>query len=78
MKTYQFTVTGRGAFPLDMLRYDCCYPAHPEDVAAMDYDNTTREGIRAQRTVKLRGLGMPEMSRWNSFGWSVSDTKEVR
>lgn len=32
-RTYHFTVEGRGSFPVDMLRYDCCWPRREsEDV----------------------------------------------
>lgn len=64
-----FQVEGRGSFPLDMLRYDQCWPAGPEDVAKMGLD-------REQRTVKLNRathhrLHGPTFERWRSFGWSV-------
>ena len=58
----------RGEFPLDMLRYDCCYPV--TSVEHMDND------ARGQRQVKLRHIGDHRMwsstyPRWASFGRHV-------
>lgn len=33
-----FTVRGRGEFPLDMLRYDSCWPRSGEDVMVLSAD----------------------------------------
>lgn len=63
-----FTVTGSGAFPLDMLRYDGCYPHAQQDVSNI-------EGREPRRSVTLRRLTVgkkdPEFERWTSFLWSV-------
>lgn len=68
-KLIHFKVTGRGAFPFDMLRYDSCFPATSADAAALDaVDYHTR-------TVELV-LALPRMAtfaRWASFGWTVSE-----
>lgn len=68
-----FTVAGTGAFPFDMLRYDECWPAHPEDVRTMAMetrDVRARDSRRAVRLVTNRALG-PTIRRWESFGWKV-------
>lgn len=66
----EFVVLGRGPFPLDMLRYDQCWPASAEDVQRMDVDSLDR---RALRTVRLRTINVmgPTTDRWESFLWKV-------
>lgn len=60
-----FTVAGSGEFPLDMLRYDECWPVDGNAVAAM-----TGEG---RRGVQLRtNRRMPTRDRWDSFSWKVT------
>jgi len=66
-KQFEFTVTGTGQFPVDMLRYDSCWPATESD--------STRLGggpVMEPRSVTVRGLRRPTVGRWKSFGWSVS------
>lgn len=41
-----FVVCGRGAFPFDMLRYDCCWPTRSEDAARLQHDNREFRNIR--------------------------------
>lgn len=73
MKTYMFSVSGAGSFPLDMLRYDCCFPNSPDDAANM------HAKIRGNRTVTLirnaatvaDAMNVTE-GRWASFGWIVT------
>jgi len=36
MWIHEFTVRGRGAFPLEMLRHDCCFPKSTEDADKID------------------------------------------
>ena len=58
-----FYVAGRGEFPLDMLRYDSCWPV-TDTGALID---------RGQRRIKMacaKGIG-PTVDRWRSFGWTV-------
>ena len=67
----QFTVIGRGVFPLDMLRYDGCYPKLEADTAIMG-----EEGLREVMLHKTLNWGhpkvwVPTVGRWNSFGWAV-------
>jgi hypothetical protein len=77
MKTFApptiFEVQGRGQFPLDMLRYDECYPVRSEDVNALVCRDDDRAS-RALRTVRL-GAHKPmyriTQARWDSFGWKV-------
>lgn len=64
VRTFRFTVDGDYTFPLDMLRYDGCWPASSEDAVAME-----RKG---PRTVTLIShFNPPTEARWRSFGWHV-------
>ena len=65
-----FTVVGKGAFPLDMLRYDTCWPGREVDSGLVAHDFA---GIDQSRTVNLKGLKVPTIARWRSFGWEVID-----
>ena len=59
----EYTVTGRGNFPTDMLRYD--------DATALLSPHEI-EG-RGERTVLIINAGGCTPARWSSFGWSVHD-----
>jgi len=62
----RYTVSGRGRFPEDMLRYDTATALTPID------ESTER------REIEVRAHGCTP-ARWSSFGWSVhSDVKEYR
>lgn len=61
-----FVVTGRSAFPIDMFRYDRCWPATEADSVAL-------VSSASIRTITLKGLKEPSLARWASFGWKVLD-----
>lgn len=66
----KFCVTGKGAFPVDMLRHDDCWPADGHSA-----DNLlTPVGEKALRDVTLytRRGDCPTVARWNSFGWGCN------
>jgi hypothetical protein len=67
--TYTFTVEGDGAFPFDMLRYDCCWPYYPKDATALK----TSDDYAVLRRVVLESCAaqMPTRRRWESKGWRV-------
>jgi hypothetical protein len=69
MKIYSFKVEGGGAFPLDMLRYDRCWPAPSQDVALII---EPPKGFKPY-SVELHSTinHFPTEARWNSFGWRV-------
>jgi len=67
---YQYEVHGFGMFPMDMLRYDTCWPADSEAVSRMI---TSRGHAEERRTVALRSYSRPTLDRWTSFGWIVLD-----
>lgn len=57
-----FTVRGRGAFPIDMLRYDQCKPADPDLILKVRYDQSVE--------IQMVSLdGRVTVDRWRSFGW---------
>jgi hypothetical protein len=80
---YDFTVEGRGAFPVDMLRHDQCWPMLPDDSAAiMGYDAWGQKHVNKVddgelRQVRLLGLKSPTVSRWSSFMWDVVEINDV-
>lgn len=57
-----FVVQGRGFFPTDMLRHDCCTPVR----AVAGY---TAGHQRA--TLSVADGKLITRDRWSSFGWSV-------
>jgi len=72
MHVIRFQVVGRGVFPYDMLRYDRCFPAHPESAAALH----SLTPMAPRRTITLIRHGknprwLPTVDRWSSFGWTV-------
>lgn len=91
MKTYavRFAAIGHrmsGGFPLDMLRYDHCYPADQESVEAIadSLDPAVRHEERKQQADKSKPLFRvrlsavvtrktwgPTEARWQSFGWQI-------
>jgi hypothetical protein len=72
---YRYKVSGTGTFPIDMLRYDCAYPASSEAVSRMAVGrfDPAPEGRerRERRTVELQSHQLPTLDRWKSFGWLV-------
>lgn len=69
-KFYEFAVMGKGIFPLDMLRYDQCFPMSGADVEKME-DGDYRE-IRTVRLCACSHVNyQPTEGRWSSFGWPV-------
>lgn len=63
MKFHHYTVKGRGIFPLDMLRYDACWPRDSKAVEEI--------GNRELRSLDLTSNQPPSKERWSSFGWHV-------
>lgn len=66
-----FTVAGSGPFPIDMLRYDCCWLTDEiwDPNTLLDYDLPFRE-VKITRYVETKN-SMPS-NRWPSRGgWKV-------
>lgn len=68
----RFTVEGRGTFPLDMLRYDACFPRTPEAVVKMKGDsNAPTRSVDLLKHHKTKDHPNITPQRWGSFGWGV-------
>ena len=74
-------------FPIDMLRYDSCYPASDMDsvsriVDTMDYNISAKdfeiEPIKLIHLSHGNKLWQPTNARWNSFGYAVIEVKSAR
>jgi hypothetical protein len=69
----KFEVEGSGEFPIDMLRYDQCWPTDTADALkirpAYGGDGSGLE----RRTISLSTTGkyVPTRGRWDSFTWRV-------
>ena len=84
MKKFQqtFTVTGRLSFPIDMLRYDQCWPYSQEDASKIHAFTDGSMGRLAETSITLcrwteARNGKPTADRWSSFGWKI-DMKSIR
>lgn len=87
--TVRFKVKGSGDFPVDMLRYDRCYPVSAKDVEGvmLSYAVAEVEDMITERIVQLETHVFttkrdiiwesenrcPCDERWRSFGWRVID-----
>jgi hypothetical protein len=80
----RFKVSGHYAFPLDMLRFDACYPYNGEAVGMIERASASDPNrVPGVRTVELahwsdRKHWEPTAARWSSFGWSVVEVAEAR
>lgn len=77
-----FTVEGIGSFPLDMLRYDGCFPYKQRDVIAISDSLGVRGYSEKSEPVTLCSIRIdkkwnPTDGRWKSFLWKVQSI-EVR
>ena len=68
---YEATFTGKGDFPYDMLRFDGCWPATPDDVSRLATYRFMRPepAKQEQREVTLHSHRDFTPDRWASFGW---------
>ena len=71
-----FSVIGSFDFPLDMLRYDSCFPVDTESADAIDNSTGTKQQVKKRLTVKLSKLHFgkdPHLTpdRWSSFLWVI-------
>lgn len=72
LQRYMFTVMGAGGFPMDMLRYDECFPHTGGDAEKFRGSRTERREIVL---CAYHEPGWePEAMRWSSFGWPVKTT----
>ena len=77
VSSYRFTVEGIGPFPMDMARYDACYPASQHDGTMIEASYDRRYEPKLMRLIRLRStLKPPTEGRWKSFGWTVSEVEK--
>lgn len=62
-KLHLFEVRGSSYFPMDMLRYDKCWPAKETESPLLRGTD--------QRAVLMASHKIPTPDRWASFGWEV-------
>lgn len=75
-----FKVKSQMGFPLDMLRYDSCWPAEPKDVSLMAQAMNRhyyfkKPGEEDNLEITLKSPYHPTDERWASFGWTVTEVK---
>ncbi len=75
-KVIQFFVMGRGPFPLDMLRYERCWPTDQASVEIIRNSPNTDDLL--QVSLSMIGDHQPTPARWNSYGWTVAATLTPR
>lgn len=86
-KLYHFTVTGKGGFPRDMLRYDSCSVVKQDEAIAFPppvigkrpkawHMQILPQTFLPRRSVRCVGPRPPTKQRWKDFGWTVE--KESR
>lgn len=71
---HEATFKGRGYFPVDMLRYDSCWPATQEDASHLVIDIRVKDDtvITVRRWSDKRGSAEAwTPKRWESFGWKL-------
>ncbi len=75
-----FTVWGTTPFPIDMLRYDCCWPATTADSMAIERSIAHRDSqtsvVRLMSRVQRRHWH-PATDRWRSLGWQMTEYSRV-
>ena len=74
----EYTVSGVGDFPLDMLRHDRAFPADKASVAAILAGlawAAARKRSRETLTVRLVSHRVPTPERWRNYGWTVSESR---
>lgn len=72
-KMTHFTVEGKGRFPLDMLRYDCCWPKTPNDATVMTEHFVEFRSDLCRVSLSAASVNAPTLGRWKSYGWPVVD-----
>lgn len=83
-KPKHFTVRGMGDIPLDMLRYDGCFPSTGDDVNNLVLGQHYSPDERRLWMTTMREVafttysqGSPTTGRWKSFGWQVHPEENV-
>lgn len=72
---FTFRMTGTGSFPLDMLRYDGCYPADGYSVGIIEH---SIQGSVREWNVRLCSNREPCIGRWASFGCTMTEIQKEK
>ena len=69
----KFTVTGVGPFPVDMMRFEECWPEGIADANAIERSFTEGAGRVQVRLCceQTAAMSRPTAKRWESFNWRV-------
>jgi hypothetical protein len=77
--TYKFTVRSKYPFPMDMLRYDRCYPATAQTAHDMATSMTHGHDEPVEyEMIGAQGFGGPTSARWESFMFKVTSVETIR
>jgi hypothetical protein len=75
MYVHSAQIQGTGPFPVDMLRYDACWPCVTKDAerlaATFAQPTTTRWTVEVQQYTPLKQHNF-SVKRWESFGCNCS------
>lgn len=89
MRIMRYIVEGRGAFPIDMLRFSASWPSSASDVIAITPrdDDDRRELRQVVLCSAINGAGEPfkarsvldtsVVERFASFGWRVIEQRVI-
>jgi hypothetical protein len=69
---YHFVVEGAGLFPIDMLRYDACWPHTEGDSHIIERSREDYSKVQVTLSAVYNGgTHHPCAERWKSFTWKV-------
>lgn len=71
----EFVVSGNRDFPVDMLRYDRCWPATSESATMLGRGEIRDVQLKCYAENKVPPI---TEGRWQSFGWRVISTKMTK
>ena len=76
MYTTTFKVKGSGTFPVDMLRYDTCYPKDSRDALRIGgLEGSDEVGVKSIVYLQINHGRKNDAhitpERWKSFGWEA-------
>ena len=74
----KFSVEGSRTFPVDMLRYDRCFPQSEGDSYVIERAGAFESGPHRVNLVSYAEGSVPTPKRWESFGWDVIESQRVR
>ena len=63
-----------GQFPVDMLRYDGCYPSAEQEMYAICGRNREQATVHLTRVHPGKDAHLTD-ARWRSFGWRITNVE---